>query len=321
MKRDNDSEGRSTLFKTSSMVSQSKPWFLSLFDWLRDWSTAKLNPLANITASPVPVAEIWTQHRMVVPRMLSLLVHVLIVLLAVIPPAVAPKPLPKGVINVALYSPSFLVVPIDDKSGGGGGGKRASTPTSLGKLPRPSDKQFVPPDPEPTKNLDPTLIVEPTVVAPQLTTLPPVELFTLGDPNGIPSLPSVGPGVGNGIGTGHGHGDGDGDGPGVGPGENGGVGGRPVHIGGGVSAPVLLTQVLPEYSEEARKARYQGTVVLDTIVLADGSVQVIRVARSIGFGLDQKASEAVLKWKFQPGRINGNPVPVALNVQVNFNLR
>jgi TonB family protein len=88
-----------------------------------------------------------------------------------------------------------------------------------------------------------------------------------------------------------------------------------------VTAPVLLTQVLPEYSEEARKARFQGTVVLDTIVREDGSVQVMRVARSIGFGLDQKAIEAVLKWKFQPGRKNGNPVPVALNVQVNFNLR
>src|SRR5207249_5864023 len=127
--------------------------------------------------------------------------------------------------NVALYSPSVLIAPIDDKcGGGGGGGKHELTLLSVGKLPRPSDKQLVPPDPEPAKNLDPILIVEPTVVAPQLATLPPLALFTLGDPNGVPILPSAGSGIGNGIGTGHGHGVGDGDGPVVGPGENGGVG-------------------------------------------------------------------------------------------------
>src|SRR5438046_6852367 len=82
------------------------------------------------------------------------------------------------------------------------GGKHELTLPSVGNPPRPSDKQLVPPDPEPAKNLDPILVVEPTVVAPQLATLPPLALFTLGDPNGVPSLPSAGPGVGNGIGTG-----------------------------------------------------------------------------------------------------------------------
>jgi len=184
-------------------------------------------------------------------------------------------------------------------------------------------KQFVPPDPEPAKNLDPLLVMEPTVVVPPLVTLPRMDLFTLGDPYGLPTPPSAGPGTSGGIGTGSDHGVGPSKGPGVGPGENVGFSGNdaPFHIGGAVSPPVLLTQVLPEYSEEARKARFQGTVILDTIVHKDGTVQVVRIARSIGFGLDQKAIEAVLKWKFQPGRMNGSPVPVALNVQVNFNLR
>lgn len=323
MNRDDGIESRHTVFKTSGVVSESRPWFVSLFDSLYDCWKAKRDPhVSNITAEPVPVPEIWTEHRTLVPRLMSGLTHVLIVVMAMIAPAVPLKPLPKSVINVAVYTPSLLIAPIGGKSGGGGGGGRhESTLPSLGKPPKPSDKQIVPPDPEPTKNLDPTLVVEPTVIAPQLETLPALALFTLGDPNGVPSLPSAGSGTGGGIGTGRRHGDGEGDGPGVGPGKNGGIGDKAFQVGGGVSAPVLLTQVLPEYSEEARKARYQGSVVLDTIVLEDGSVQVVRVVRSIGFGLDQKAIEAVLQWKFRPGRKNGNPVPVALNVQVNFNLR
>jgi len=119
------------------------------------------------------------------------------------------------------------------------------------------------------------------------------------------------------MGSGNGPSIGDNRGPGYGDKE--GLGG--FHIGGGVTAPVLITQIMPEYSEEARKARYEGTVLLETIVLEDGSVRVRRIARGVGFGLDQKAIEAVLQWKFRPGRMNGRPVPVALNVEVNFNLR
>ncbi|HSU88289.1 MAG TPA: energy transducer TonB, partial [Terriglobia bacterium] len=92
-------------------------------------------------------------------------------------------------------------------------------------------------------------------------------------------------------------------------------------VGGGVTAPVLVTEILPEYSEEARKARFQGTVVLNTIVHEDGSVQVIKVLRGIGFGLDQNAIAAVLQWRFKPARRNGKPVASYLNVEVSFNLR
>jgi periplasmic protein TonB len=326
MNQDRDNEGRDRIFKMSTAVSDSNPWFLSLLAWCRErWNEYKHPPApAGITAEPVAVAEFWSEHKMVVPRTLSVLAHISILLIVLIPAAKVPKPLPKGVINVALYAPPVLTLPVrDKKGGGGGGGKRELTPPSLGRPPRPSDKQFVPPDPEPAKNLDPLLVMEPSVVVPPLVTLPRMDLFTLGDPYGLLTPPSAGPGTGGGIGTGSDHGVGPSNGPGVGPGENGGVDGAdtPLHIGGAVSPPVLLTQVLPEYSEEARKARFQGTVILDTIVRKDGTVQVVRIARSIGFGLDEKAIEAVLKWKFQPGRMNGNPVPVVLNVQVNFNLR
>jgi len=114
---------------------------------------------------------------------------------------------------------------------------------------------------------------------------------------------------------------GEGEGPGYGPGKNGGYGDGPFVVGGGVSAPVLISEVLPEYSEEARKARFQGTVSLETIVREDGSVQVLRVARGVGFGLDQQAITAVLHWKFKPARMNGKAVASYLNVEVNFNLR
>lgn len=163
--------------------------------------------------------------------------------------------------------------------------------------------------------------MEPSVIAPQLASLPHLNLLNIGDPDGVPGPPSAGSGNGYGIGPGDGHGDGPGNGPGVGPGEDSGFGRDVFHIGGSISSPVLVTQILPEYSEEARKARFQGTVVLDTIVLEDGTVQIVKIARRIGFGLEERAIAAVLQWRFRPARRNGKPVPVALNIEVNFNLR
>ena len=312
------------LFATVTAASESKPWFFSLIHQLSEIWEEQRNPPKPIqlTATPVEVPEMWSKHRARVPRLLSVLVHGMMVALALIPLGPPPKRLPKGVINIALYAPRRLVLPAsDESSGGGGGGKHKLTPPSLGKLPRAADKQLAPPDPEPAKNLDPTLIVEPSVVAPQLASLPQLNLLNIGDPDGITGPPSAGSGNGFGVGTGDDHGIGAGKGPGVGPGKNGGYGDTPFHIGGSISSPVLVTQILPEYSEEARKARFQGRVVLDTIVLEDGTVKVVRVARGVGFGLDEKAIAAVVQWRFRPARMNGKPVAVAMNIEVNFNLR
>src|SRR5438093_605362 len=312
------------LFATVTAVSDSKPWFLSLIHQSREFWEKQRNPSKPIelTATPVEVPEIWSKHRAVVPRMLSVLVHTMIFALALIPWAKPPKPLPKGFVNIALYAPKRLVFPANHEPGGngGGGGRREPTPPSLGKIPRAADKQLAPPDPEPTKSVDPALIVEPSVIAPQFASLPQLNLLNIGDPDGVPGPPSSGPGNGNGIGTDAGHGIGEDRGPGLGP-ENVGSGGQIFRIRDGISAPVLITQIIPQFSEEARKARFQGRVVLDTIVQEDGSVRIVRVARGIGFGLDEQAIAAVVQWRFKPARMNGKPVPVAMNIEVTFNLR
>ena len=113
---------------------------------------------------------------------------------------------------------------------------------------------------------------------------------------------------------------GSGRGPGVGPGTGGGVGGGVYRIGGGVSAPKALYAPDPEYSDEARKAKYQGIVVLWVVVGADGRPREIRVARALGMGLDEKAIEAVRTWRFEPAHLNDRPVAVQMNVEVSFRL-
>jgi TonB family protein len=98
------------------------------------------------------------------------------------------------------------------------------------------------------------------------------------------------------------------------------VGGGVFRVGGGVSAPVLISKIEPEYSEDARKAKYQGIVLLYVEVDPSGRAQNVRVARSLGLGLDEKAIEAVRKWKFRPGLKDGKPVTVAATIEVNFRL-
>jgi TonB family protein len=278
------------------------------------------------SASPVEVEEIWSKPETGLPRMLSLFIHVALVILALVPWATSfPKTPQSTETAVMVFRPVNLILPVlpdtDKSGGGGGGGRKTLAPPSLGKLPKAADKQFVPPDPEPPKNPDPKLIVEPTVVAPQLAQIPQINLLNIGDPNGVVGPPSAGPGVGGGIGNGQGRGIGEGNGPGVGPGSGGGTGGGVFHVGGGVTPPTVLQRVEPQYSEEARKARYQGTVVLEAIVRRDGTVDIQRVVRSLGFGLDENAIQALKQWRFRPGMRNGVPVDVSLNIEVNFNLR
>jgi TonB family protein len=91
-------------------------------------------------------------------------------------------------------------------------------------------------------------------------------------------------------------------------------------IGGGISAPVPIYKPEPDYTEEAKHAKFQGTVLLFIVVDEKGNPRDLRVLRSLGLGLDEKAMEAVQKWKFRPGMKDGCPVPVQATIEVNFRL-
>ncbi len=215
-------------------------------------------------------------------------------------------------------SPYILPASLSKSGGGGGGGDRDKLAASKGALPRFSSQQLAPPAVV-VRNQTPKLTAEPTVVVPPEIQMR--QLGPLGDPlSSILGPPSNGTGSGGGIGSGSGGGVGSGHGPGVGPGWGGGIGGGVYRVGGGVSAPRVLFAPDPEFSEEARKAKYQGTVILWAVIGADGRAHDLRLQRSLGMGLDEKAIEAIRQWKFEPGRKDGIAVAVQVNIEVSFHL-
>jgi periplasmic protein TonB len=217
-------------------------------------------------------------------------------------------------------SPYILPPSRTKAGGGGGGGDRDKFAASKGTLPRFSLQQLAPPAAV-VRNENPKLLVVRTVIVPPEIHLPLPQTGPLGDPlSSIVGPPSNGIGSGGGIGSGSGGGVGSGSGPGVGPGLGGGIGGGIYRVGGGVTAPRVIYAPDPEFSEEARKAKYQGVVVLWAIVGTDGRTHDIRVMRSLGLGLDEKAIEAIRQWRFEPGRKDGVPVAVQVNVEVRFRL-
>jgi TonB family protein len=220
--------------------------------------------------------------------------------------------------TVSLIAPDLSVYKQHPQlaKGGGGGGVRELLDTSKGKLPKIAPRQFTPPRVD--SLINPKLPMTPTITADQ--PLPSLQANNYGDPLSKLGMASNGIGSAGGIGAGSGGGVGAGKGPGVGPGSSAGFGGGAYRIGGGVSAPVPIYQPEPEYSEEARKAKWQGSVLLSLIVDESGKAVNIKVAKSLGLGLDEKAIQAVEKWKFKPGMKDGKPVPVIASVEVNFRL-
>jgi periplasmic protein TonB len=216
--------------------------------------------------------------------------------------------------DIAPYKPTVK----PDQMHGGGGGGRSPTPVSKGNLPKLAKRQFVPPMISHVEN--PKLVMDPTLIIPPDANIPKINSPDLGDPLSKSGLASNGFGAGGGMGSGRGGGIGPGSGPGYGPGSGGGIGGGAYRIGGGVSPPSILYKVEPEYSEEARKAKFQGTVLLFVVVDEKGLPRDIKILRPLGLGLDQKAVEAVEKWKFSPGKKDGKPVAVQAQIEVNFRL-
>jgi len=300
------------------------PWFKSLIDSVRELiHPTKLPPL-QVTSKPVAVKDIWGLYgRKKQSGAYSLALHVTVV--ALLFTAASSKTVRQAAKDtLTLIAPDlapFQPKPGPQKPSGGGGGvgDRSPLPAAKGRLPKIAPKQFTPPV-QVYNNLHPLLPMEPTIIAPPDMNLPNNNMNQYGDPLAKLGPPSNGPGSGGGIGSGSGGGIGSGRGAGLGPGEGGGFGGGVFRVGGGVTAPVPLYKPEPEYSEEARKAKFQGTVVLTIIVDATGRPRDIKVSRSLGLGLDEKAIEAVEKWKFRPGYKDGKPVAVQASIEVNFRL-
>ena len=143
-----------------------------------------------------------------------------------------------------------------------------------------------------------------------------------GDPLSNSMEASNGTGGGGGIGSGYGGGIGSGDGGGLGPGSGGGTGGGIFRAGtGGVGSPSCFYMPNPPYSEEARKAKYSGVVLVDAIVTVDGQVKEPRVIKSPGLGLDDTTVQTMKTWRCKAALgPNGRPVPTRVQFEVNFRL-
>lgn len=308
--------------------SLDQPWWTSLFRNLDDFLFPKKLPPLHLTSKPEPVRDIWGFYNYKRSGALgSTLVHT-VAIAAVIGLSILGRKVVQQVEKheqVTLIAPDLNnQIPLKPAKtqvgGGGGGGDRDKLAATKGRLPKFAMEQITPPQIV-VRNEHPKLTAEPTVIVP-----PQIHIASnmpnLGDPlSKLPSgPPSNGTGFGGGIGSGSGGGVGSGEGPGVGPGRGGGIGGGLFKVGGGVSAPKAIFAPDPEYSEEARKAKYQGTCVLWLIVGNDGKPRDIRVARTLGLGLDEKAIEAVRNWKFEPAMKDGKPVAVQINVEVSFRL-
>jgi TonB family protein len=239
-----------------------------------------------------------------------------VVWLAPAPPVREGRPeRPASALHLTWLVPVPVTVGAGEAAGGGGGGNRAPAPASPERRAvMPQAPRIVPNEPAvlPARDL-PALAAAPST---------PLAIAAVGVPlvgDGADAN-GRGTGTGGGFGSGEGRGIGPGRGSGVGDGSGGGTGGGYYRPGGGVTSPVLVSQVRPTYPEEAmRRRRRQGSVALEVIVRDDGTPEVVRVVQSIDRGpLDQEAARAVRQWRFLPGRRNGEPVSVLVTVIVDF---
>ena len=281
----------------------------------------KLPPLV-LTSTPIPVKDPMKEDRGKASSIISISLHVLIIALILwgflaVKNVVTKKNQQVTNIDVPQFMPIAPKGP--QMGGGGGGGSHDILQTPKGKLPKFEEKPIVPP--MVIKNDKPKLAMDPSIMMPKDIQLPNNNLPNLGDPRtSVVGPASNGSGSGAGMGTGSGGGIGSGKGNGYGPGEGGGYGGGLYHVGGGVSAPQLVFAPDPEFSDEARRAKYQGVCVVSLIVDAQGNPQRVQVVRHLGMGLDEKAVEAVRQYKFKPATLQGKPVPVEVNIEVNFRI-
>ena len=310
-----------------------QPLWKSLFRNVREALFPEKLPPLRLTSRPVAVREIWSRRNQKRAAAGSLTLHAIaigaVIALTILASRTPVVEKPKEEVTIVApplsdYQPVMQPqVAKKQLAGGGGGGDRAKIFESKGHLPKIAPEQFTPPTVE-IRNEKPKLAMDATVVAPPNVKLPDnPNLPNLGNPmsSRVSGPVSNGPGVGGGIGSGTHGGVGSGTGPGFGPGQGGGFGGGVYRVGEiGVSAPVPKFVPDPDYSEEARKAKYQGTVTLYAIIGTDGKPRSLKVVHSLGMGLDEKAMEKVRTWLFEPGKKDGQAVAVAMNIVVDFHL-
>jgi protein TonB len=271
--------------------------------------------------------ESWNKDLAYRPsQAIALAIHAGVVILIFFPL----RHLPRGIEPAARKA---SVVPLDisgfpiklppgnnEARGGGGGGDRSPLPVTKGKLPRFTMAQFVPP--AIPRNVKPILVAEASLVGPPDLQIPSPNLNIYGDPLAKMINDSGGPGHGGGMGNSDGTGIGRGHGPGYGPGENGGAGGDVFRPGSnGVGFPTCVYCPDAKYPDEARKAKFQGLVELQVIVMPDGRAANIQVVRGPGLGMDDQAVSAVKTWRFKPALgPNRTPVPTQIIIEVQFRL-
>jgi TonB family protein len=301
-----------------------KGTFAGLYESIVEIFFPKKLPPLELTSKPIPVPDRmavkpnpWAIGISTTVNLLILLVVLFFVGKKIID-TVAPNKLTATDIDVGDFNAPKAA---NQNGGGGGGGDHSIVDPIKGKLPKIEKDPVVPPQvvtvDNPKLAMEAAINVQQDIKLPDNAMLP--NLGVKNSPN--VSLASAGQGSGSGFGTGSGGGIGSGEGNGYGPGRGGNTGGGLERIGGRVSAPVPLFQPEAEFSDEARRAKYQGICVISVIVDAQGNPQNPRVVRALGMGLDEKALEAVRKYKFRPAMKDGKtPVPVMVNIEVNFRL-
>jgi len=205
---------------------------------------------------------------------------------------------------------------IPQSAGGGGrdsGGNRSQQP-SRGAQARGNDQISVPVATKPSEQSIADSPVEPITIS--AVPLGDAQQFLAGPISSDRPGDALGPNIGPG-------GDGDNTHPGAGKGSAKGVGDGVHSLGPGVTTPIPIQQVKPQYTANAMRAKVQGSVWLECIVLPDGSVGNVRVTRSLDrqFGLDEEAIAAAKQWRFKPGMVSGRPVAVAISIELTFTLR
>lgn len=288
----------------------SESVFVSLWRGARDALFPRRLPPLVLQSRAIPVDDPLAADRGTASTVYAVAVHAMAVLvIGFVVRAQVREVQPVQRASAVLIEPVLHVTAKTADRSGGGGGQRGETPVSKGSLPRMAEQQIVAPSRPPL--IQPRVAMEPTVV------MQPMRLADNIMPNvGMSNSPLAGISMGDGRGTGIGPG----DGPGVGPGTGGNIGNGLRHVGGLVSEPRVIYMVEPEFTEEARKAKISGNVLVYLWVDEQGRPSHIRVARGMGFGLDQRALDAVAQYRFKPAMENGKPVTVEMYVDVNFNI-